>query len=50
MMQETAQKKNVPIEEVQRLQAELGRNKAFNGEWIELPQPDGTYVWKQKGN
>jgi uncharacterized protein YdbL (DUF1318 family) len=49
MMQDIAQKKNLAVEEVQRQQAELARNKAFNGEWIELPQPDGTLVWKQKG-
>jgi uncharacterized protein YdbL (DUF1318 family) len=49
MMQDIAQKKNLPIEEVQRQQAELARNKAFNGEWTEVPQPDGTFVWKQKG-
>ncbi len=49
MMQETAQKKGLPIEEVQRQQAELARNKAFNGEWVQVPQPDGTFVWKQKG-
>ena len=49
MMQEIAQKKNLAAEEVQRQQAELTRNKAFNGEWIEVPQPDGTFAWKQKG-
>ena len=49
MMQDIAQKKNLPFEEVQRQQAELARNKACNGEWIEVPQPDGTFVWKQKG-
>lgn len=49
MMQEIAQKKNLGLEEVQRQQAELIRNKAFNGEWIEVPQPDGTFAWKQKG-
>jgi len=49
MMQEIAQKKNLAIEEVQRQQAELTRNKAFNGEWIEVPQPDGSFAWKQKG-
>lgn len=50
LMQEIAQKKNLSIEQVQRQQAELARNKAFNGEWIEAPQPDGSFVWKQKGN
>lgn len=50
MMQEIAQKKNLVLEEVQRQQAELARNKAFDGEWIEVPQPDGTFAWKQKGN
>ena len=49
LMQEQAQKKGLPMEEVQRQQAELARNKAFNGEWIEVPQPDGTFAWKQKG-
>lgn len=49
MMQDIAQKKSVPSEEVQRQQAELARNKAFSGEWIEVPQSDGTFVWKQKG-
>jgi uncharacterized protein YdbL (DUF1318 family) len=49
IMQEIAQKKNLAIEEVQRQQAELTRNKAFNGEWIEVPQPDGSFAWKQKG-
>lgn len=49
MVQELAQKKNLSVQEVERQQAELARNKAFNGEWIEVPQPDGTFVWKQKG-
>jgi uncharacterized protein YdbL (DUF1318 family) len=49
MMQEIAQKKNLALEEVQRQQSELNRNKAFNGEWIEVPQSDGIFVWKQKG-
>jgi len=49
MMQETAQKKTLSVEEGQRQQAELARNKAFNGEWIEVPETDGTFVWKQKG-
>lgn len=49
MMQDIAQKKNLALKEVQRQQAELARNKAFNGEWIEVPQTDGSLVWKQKG-
>lgn len=49
MMQDIAQKKNLAPEEVQRQQSELTRNKAFNGEWIEVPQADGVFVWKQKG-
>jgi uncharacterized protein YdbL (DUF1318 family) len=49
MMQDIAKTKNLASEEVQRQQAELARNKAFNGEWIEVPQSDGTFVWKQKG-
>jgi uncharacterized protein YdbL (DUF1318 family) len=49
LMQEIAQKKNLALGEVQRQRAELARNKAFSGEWIEIPQSDGTFVWKQKG-
>jgi hypothetical protein len=49
MMQDVAKTKNLALEEVQRQQAELARNKAFNGEWIEVPLSDGTFVWKQKG-
>jgi uncharacterized protein YdbL (DUF1318 family) len=49
MMQDIGQKKNLAAEEVQRQQAELARNKAFSGEWVEVPQSDGTFVWKQKG-
>ena len=49
MMQDIGQKKTLAPEEVQRQQAELARNKAFSGEWIEVPQSDGTFVWKQKG-
>jgi len=49
IMQDIAQKKNLPLEEVQRQQAELACNKSFSGEWIEVPQADGTFVWKQKG-
>jgi uncharacterized protein YdbL (DUF1318 family) len=49
LMHDIAQKKNLALGEVQRQQAELARNKAFSGEWIEVPQSDGTFVWKQKG-
>ena len=49
MMQDISKTKNLASEEVQRQQAELARNKAFSGEWIEVPQSDGTFVWKQKG-
>ena len=49
MIEEIAQKQHLRREEVERQQAELARNKAFNGEWIEVQQPDGTFAWKQKG-
>src|ERR1044071_7471682 len=44
MMQEIAQKKNLAAEEVQGQKAERACKKAFNGEWIEVPQPDGTFA------
>jgi len=49
MMEEIVQKQHLRLEEVERQQSELARNKAFNGEWIEVRQPDGTFAWKQKG-
>ena len=48
-MQETAAKKGLQLEKVKAEQADLRRQQAFNGEWIEVPHDNGTVVWEQKG-
>ena len=49
IMQEVAKNGNLPLAKVQEQQAQLAAKLAFNGEWIEAQQPDGTYKWGQKG-
>ncbi|PWU10967.1 MAG: hypothetical protein C5B47_01435 [Verrucomicrobia bacterium] len=47
-MQATAQKEKIPLSEVQNKQGETNRIRAFKGEWIEKPNPDGTFTWVRK--
>ena len=49
-MQRIARERNISIEDLRREQAKLTRANAFNGEWIEVPQTDGSYAWIKKGN
>jgi uncharacterized protein len=49
LMQEIAKKGNLTIADVQKQQADLAFKRAFNGEWVESAQPDGSYKWVQKG-
>ena len=49
IMQDISKKENLPIDKVQAEQARLAVNRAYNGEWIEITQPDGTFKWVQKG-
>ena len=49
IMQDISKNDNLPIDKVQAEQAKLAANRAFNGEWIELAQPDSTFKWIQKG-
>lgn len=48
MMQDIAKKANLTLADVQKQQADLAFKRAFNGEWVETPQPDGTPKWVQK--
>ena len=50
IMEDISKKDNLPLEKVQAEQARLAANRSFNGEWIELAQPDGTFKWVQKGH
>lgn len=47
-MQAIARKEKIPLSEVQNQQGETNRIRAFKGEWIEKPRPDGTFMWVQK--
>ena len=49
IMQQVSKNENLPLEKVQQQQGNLAFKLAFNGEWIEPAQPDGTYKWIQKG-
>ncbi len=49
IMQQVSKNEDLPLAKVQEQQAQLAFKLAFNGEWIEPTQPDGTYKWIQKG-
>jgi hypothetical protein len=49
IMEDVAKKQNLPLEKVQAQHADLANKQAFNGEWIEQPQPDGAFKWARKG-
>lgn len=48
MMRQLASERSLSVEEVQKQQGELWRNRSFSGEWIEKMQDNGTWVWVQK--
>jgi len=48
MMRQLAAERSLTLEEVQKQQGELWRNRSFSGEWIEKPQESGTWAWTQK--
>ena len=48
LLEKLAKEKGVPVSEAERQQAELFRKNAFAGEWIEVPDADGKFAWKQK--
>lgn len=48
LMRQLATERNMSLEDVQQQQGELWRNRAFSGEWIEIPQDNDTWKWAQK--
>lgn len=48
-MEQLAERQGVALAAVQKQQAELWRERAFGGEWIEVPAPTGGWAWAQKG-
>ena len=48
LMRQLAAERTMSLEDVQKQQGELWRNRSFSGEWIEVPQDNNTWRWAQK--
>jgi uncharacterized protein YdbL (DUF1318 family) len=48
LIENLAKERHVPVSQAERTQAELFRTNAFAGEWVEVPDADGKFAWKQK--
>jgi hypothetical protein len=48
LIEKLAKEKNITVSEAERQQAELFQKAAFPGEWIEVPDAEGKFSWKQK--
>ena len=48
MMRQLAAERSLSLEDIQKQQGELWRNRSFSGEWIEQQQANGTWDWAQK--
>lgn len=48
LVEKLAKEKNIPVVDAEKQQAELFHKNAFPGEWIELPDAEGKFAWKQK--
>lgn len=47
-MKALAEKEKRSLVDIRREQANLWINRSFNGEWIEMEEPAGTWKWIQK--
>ena len=48
MMRQLATERSLSLEEMQKQQGELWRNRSFSGEWIEKLGDGGNWAWVQK--
>ena len=48
LMRQLAAERSMSLDDVQKQQGELWRNRSFSGEWIEMPQDNNTWRWAQK--
>ncbi len=48
MMRQLATERSLSLEEMQKQQGELWRNRSFSGEWIEKVGDGGSWAWVQK--
>ena len=47
-IEKLAKEKGIPVADAEKQQAELFRKNAFRSEWIEVPDAEGKFAWKQK--
>lgn len=48
LIERLAKERNATVADAERQQAEVFRKSAFQGEWIEVPDAEGKFAWKQK--
>lgn len=48
LIERLAKERNTTVAQAERQQAEIFRKSAFKDEWIEVPDAEGKFAWKQK--
>jgi uncharacterized protein YdbL (DUF1318 family) len=48
LIERVAKERNVTVAEAERQQAEIFRKSSYKGEWVEVPDAEGKFAWKQK--
>lgn len=48
LIERLAKERNLTVAETERQQAEVFRKAAFPGEWIEVPDAEGRFSWRQR--
>jgi hypothetical protein len=49
LLKAEAERQKSALPGIQAKQAEINRNLAFKGEWIEVEKSPGNFQWEQKG-
>lgn len=48
VMRQLASERSMSLDDIQKQQGELWRNRSFSGEWIEMSDGSGAWIWAQK--
>ena len=48
LIEKLAKERNATVTDIEKQQSELFRKDAFAGEWVEVPDAEGKFAWKQK--
>lgn len=48
LIEKQAKERSLTVADMEKQQAELFRKNAFVGEWVEEPDAEGKFAWKQK--